>query len=287
LAPLHIGVIGDVHLRWSDADVAWFDAADHDLLLFVGDLGGYRHRDSLEICRSIGKLRKRALVIPGNHDGPSLAALAAEVLGRRGLLARLNRGQRSRVDDLAGALGAAEVVGYSRHPIAPDLDLIAARPHSMGGPDLHFAGYLRDRFGVSSLAESARRLRALVDGSSASRVLFLAHNGPTGLGDRREDIWGCDFRAEEGDQGDPDLADAVAYAREVGKTVVAVVAGHMHQRLKGGGLRAWQVHREGTLYVNAARVPRVFSQGGRALRHHVRLTIDGDQALAEEVLVPG
>lgn len=287
MAPLQIGVVGDVHLRWGDEDVRDLNGSEHDLLLFVGDLGGYRHRETLRVCRSIGRLRKRTLVMPGNHDGPSLAALAGEVLGRQGLLGRLNRGQRARVEALAEALGPAQVVGYSRHEVAPDLDLIAARPHSMGGPDLHFARYLREQFGIASLADSATRLRELVDESSASRLLFLGHNGPTGLGDRRTDLWGCDFRPEEGDQGDPDLAEAIAHARMRGKDVVAVVAGHMHHRLRGGGLRSWQARRDGTLYVNAARVPRVFDQGSGTLRHHLVLSISEGEAVAREALLRG
>ncbi len=29
---------------------------------------------------------------------------------------------------------------------------------------------------------------------SSDTLIFLAHNGPTGLGGQKDDIWGCDFR---------------------------------------------------------------------------------------------
>jgi hypothetical protein len=40
------------------------------------------------------------------------------------------------------------------------------------------------------------------------------------LGDRKSDIWGCDFRPEEGDFGDPDLRTPVDHARPIGKSVL-------------------------------------------------------------------
>jgi uncharacterized protein (TIGR04168 family) len=187
--------------------------------------------------------------------------------------------------ELRAALGGVEVGGYTRHSLDDDLDLIVGRPHSMGGPTMAFAPFLARHFGIRSMSESAARLREIVDESTARRVIFLAHNGPTGLGDRRDALWGCDFRDEQGDQGDPDLEDAVAHARARGRQVLAVVAGHMHHRLRGGGLRSWIETHDGVLYVNAARVPRVFEQGARTVRHHVALTVDGDGCTAREVLV--
>jgi hypothetical protein len=69
-----------------------------------------------------------------------------------------------------------------------------------------------------------------------------------------------------------------------GKRVLAVIAGHMHHALKGRGHRTWCVERDGTLYVNAARVPRVFRQGGVEKRHCVEVVIERDRATAREVL---
>ena len=42
-----------------------------------------------------------------------------------------------------------------------------------------------------------------------------------------------------------------------GKRVLAVVAGHMHLRTRQGAERDWITERQETLFVNAARVPRM------------------------------
>ena len=108
------------------------------------------------------------------------------------------------------------------------------------------------------MQESAGALLRLVDQVSTPTLLILAHNGPRGLGDRAHDIWGCDFQDEEGDWGDPDHEVAVARAVERGLRTV-VVAGHMHHRVRGGGRRVWQTIRDEVLYVNPARVPRIYA----------------------------
>jgi uncharacterized protein (TIGR04168 family) len=181
------------------------------------------------------------------------------------------------------------MVGYSRHEFSfggLDFAILAARPHSMGGPALGCAPYLRRAFGVASMEESAERLKQLVDECPTERILFLAHNGPTGLGEARSDIWGCDFRPAEGDFGDPDLRIAIDHARARSKQILAVVAGHMHHALVGGGERRCLVEQEGLLHVNAARTPRIFVLGEQRLHHHVVLETDGCHTTAEEVLVP-
>lgn len=281
---IRIAVIGDVHLHWDDHDVELIDRGGYDLVAFVGDLAGYR-RGALGVASSIARLVTPALVIPGNHDGVSLPHLAAETLERRGIARVLGRGQARRCRDLAAVLGPVPLAGYSLHEVRRAdlrLSLIAARPHSQGGGFLAFSGHLEARFGVSSLSRSAERLCELVDAAPHDRVLFLAHNGPTGLGARRDDIWGCDFRKREGDFGDADLRAAIDHAKRVGKRVLAVAAGHMHHRLKGGGERKWLVESDGVLYVNAARVPRIEKSGRR---YHVCIETDGEGARAELLAV--
>lgn len=286
---LRIALVGDVHLQWSDEDVRYFNAARYDLLLFVGDLAAYAHRRALATAESIGRLRAPALVIPGNHDGVTLAQLVAEVAGKAALSDLLSAGQERRCRDLEAALSPVPLCGYSRHEIAARghvYTLIAGRPHSMGGPRLAFRRHLAARYGVRNLEDSARRLCALVDEAAGDRLIFFAHNGPSGLGETRSDIWGCDFRAAAGDFGDPDLAAAIAHAHAGGRRVVAVLAGHMHHRLKGGGKRTWLERRGPTLYVNAARVPRILRRADPPLHHHVRLDLRGDRAEAREMLIP-
>ena len=89
------------------------------------------------------------------------------------------------------------------------------------------------------------------------------------------------------DFGDPDLEAAIAHARGKQKQVVAIVAGHMHQSLRGGGTRTWLAERDGTLYLNAARVPRVFKERGLEKRHVVEVIVEGERATAKEVLFDG
>lgn len=281
-----IAVVGDVHLQLDGRDVEILDGAGYDLVLFVGDLAGYTHQGGVEVARTIATLRTPTLVMPGNHDGVHVGQLLAEMFERPRLRRTLGRRMLRRCDELAEALRPHRLVGYSLHPLdAHGLTVIAARPHAMGGSRLTFPRYLEQRFGVRSLGDSKRRMRQLVDESPHDRVLFLGHNGPTGLGSRREDIWGCDFREEAGDFGDDDLAHAIEHAHTHGRTVLAVVAGHMHHALRGGGDRDWRVRDEGVLHVNAARVPRMFRRDGAIVRHHVELTIDGDRVKARELLL--
>lgn len=284
---VRIGVIGDVHMAWHDRDRRWFAQSGYDLLLFVGDLASYWH-DGRTVARSIAPLGVPALVMPGNHDGVSLPLLVAEALRSDRWSHRLSSGMRRRCRALEQALGPVPMVGFSAHSFelgGVRLSVVAGRPHSMGGRRLSFVRYLSERFGVSTLEQAARRLEELVDDCDAERLIFLAHNGPTGLGDGPADIWGCDFKPELGDFGDEELRHAVDHARSRGKRVLAVVAGHMHHRVRGGAVRRWHVVHEGVHYVNAARVPRIERRHGGRRAHHVLLTTDGEHTTVEEVWV--
>ncbi|KZV29615.1 hypothetical protein F511_00893 [Dorcoceras hygrometricum] len=112
------------------------------------------------------------------------------------------------------------------------------------------------------MADSAKRiyeaaLRTPVDNS----VIFLAHNGPTGLGANVDDICGRDWiPGVGGDHGDPDLAHAISELKMSSKIRISlVVFGHMHKELAyGNGLRKMLVVGEdSTIYLNGAIVPRV------------------------------
>lgn len=285
---LRIALIGDVHQRFTDEDVAYFNDSGYDQLLFVGDLAGYANHGALDVARRVARLTRPALVIAGNHDAVRLPHLAAEVARRPRLAQILGIGQGKLCDELADALSPVPLSGYSRHELRfrdQHVSLVVGRPHAMGGSHVSFEPHMRQRFGISSIAGSAARLSGLVDACESGRVLFLAHNGPSGLGAGRADIWGCDFKKGEGDFGDEDLRLAVEHAQGSGRRVLAVLAGHMHHAIKGGGERRWQLERDGILYVNAARVPRIFEREGRRVRHHVAVTLDGDAARAEAVLV--
>lgn len=284
---MKLAVIGDVHHAWSEVDTTYFNASDHDAVLFVGDIYNFSMQRGLRAAAELASLEKPALLVPGNHDAVHPAQLAAEITRRPSLIRLASIGHTQRVKELREAVGGVQVGGYSVHRLSDDLDVIAGRPHAMGGSTMSFAPHLAEAYDVYTIEDSARRLKRCVDESDAQKVLFLAHNGPTGLGDKRGDLWGADFRREEGDFGDRDLREAIDHARTRGKQVLAVLAGHMHHRVRGGGKRRWCERRDGILYVNAARVPRIFEEDGGVYHHHVDLLIESGEAEVIEVLRRG
>lgn len=277
-----IGIVGDLHTHWDETDVHQIGALDYDLMYFTGDLGGGTSESCLRMARLIARLGKPALVMPGNNDTVDIGRLAAELNHQQGLNAILS------ITGRAEAAGPIALCGYSHHRISVtkrELSLIAARPHSMGGPELTFPDYMSDTYGIRTLQCSEARLRELVD-SAADEIIFLAHNGPVGLGADPADMWGCDFKPGGGDWGDTDLAAAIEYAQSLGKQVLAVIAGHMHLVTKQGQERPWRRQLNGTAYINAARVPRIFSGDDDVYRHHVELTISATGLEFNEVLLP-
>lgn len=277
---MHFAVIGDIHGFWDERDTAFFDRSDYDAVLFVGDLPRLTH--DRRVVREIARLHKPAWLMPGNHDGVTTPQLLAEIKGWHIMRRLTATGMSRRVRRLAKDLGDVRLTGFETHRLADGLGMVAARPHSMGPDKFYYADYMRRRFGVRGFHDSADRLRELVD-EAPRELIFLAHNGPSGLGDAPEDPWGCDFSDEFGDFGDPDLRAAIDHARATGHRVHAVVAGHMHHHRKGGGGRRSAARENGTLYVNAARVPRIRRDGDH--RYHVALTVDGGGARAESVVV--
>lgn len=284
-----IGVVGDVHLYWDDEDVAFFNSAGYDLLLFVGDLAAYTQVRGHRVARSLRKIRVPAMCIPGNHDGLHALQLGAEIAPRAHRLRNaFCEGQARRCRSLDKALGDVELVAYSQHRLAPagvPLNVVVGRPHSIGGRRLACLRYLDEAYGVDSMEASIERMKVLIDACDDAPILFLAHNGPSGLGDRADSIWGCDFRKKEEDWGDQDLEEAVRYANGSGRRVLAAVAGHMHRRTKTGKSRPAQVEKDGVLYVNAAEVPRHRQVNGTRQRHHVRLTVTAEEATAEDLWI--
>jgi uncharacterized protein (TIGR04168 family) len=267
-----IAVVGDVHLFWDDEDVAFFNGGGYDLLLFVGDLSGYTRLRGQRVARSLRKLRVPAMCIPGNHDGLHALQLGAEIAPRAHRFRNVFcQGQTRRCRSLDKALGDVELVAYSQHRLRPagvPLNIVVGRPHSIGGRRL-----------------ACRRLKSLVDACDQAPILFLAHNGPSGLGDRADSIWGCDFRRKEEDWGDRDLEAAVRYANSNGRKVLATVAGHMHRKTKSGRRRPAQMQKDGVLYVNAAEVPRHRKVNGAKRRHHVKLTVTAEGVKAEDLWI--
>lgn len=283
-----IALIGDIHHQFTLFDVAYFNNSDYDLLLCTGDLPFHGSQKDQELASRLAALEKPALLIPGNHDCVNMAQFIAEAKGITWLANASSPGQQELVEELRQLLDPVVMCGYSAHEFhfdGLDLCIIAGRPLSFGGPELRYRRYLDANFGVDSLNASAERLQELIDEVDASQILFLSHNGPTGLGSRPKDIWGCDFKPQAGDYGDPDLEAAVTYAKNTGRLVPAVIAGHMHHTLQNGGDRHWLARQNNTTYINAARVPRVIESKTQTLHHHIQLYIDRKEIIVEEKLI--
>jgi uncharacterized protein (TIGR04168 family) len=91
-------------------------------------------------------------------------------------------------------------------------------------------------------------------------IIFLGHNGPSGLGEAPESPCGKDWNPIGGDYGDPDFAAAIAQTRSLQKTIALVTFGHMHHSLrhrKDRDRQCIEVSEAGTVYLNAAKVRRI------------------------------
>jgi uncharacterized protein (TIGR04168 family) len=88
-----------------------------------------------------------------------------------------------------------------------------------------------------------------------------------------------------GDYGDPDLRGAIQEAQQQGIPIPLVVFGHMHRQLRGnlGQRQMWQRDETGTVYFNAAVVPRIRTVAGESWHHFglVELGTQGVQSLAQ------
>lgn len=282
---IEIGVVGDLHGAFDAADVALLDDCRYRSVWFVGDLGPGTPAADVRVAKLIARMKTPVMVMPGNNDCANAPLLRAELGHQSGLASLLRHGGASTRSAAQTASGDATFCGYGSHPLKvgrSGVTVVSGRPYAMGGNEWCFGDELRERYGVGSLDESTERLVALVDRIETEAVIFLAHDGPTGLGAARSDIWGRDFRVEGGDHGDTDLRRAIDHARSLGKRVLGVVAGHMHHPLEDGSERRWHVIEGGTHHVNAARLPRVRPHPDGLERHHVRLVVREDSLEVEE-----
>lgn len=244
---LTIAVVGDVHDLWDAEDATALEHLGVDLVLLVGDFGN----ESVEVVRSVAELPLPKAVILGNHD----AWYTATDWGRK----LRPHPEVDQVQQQLDLLGAAHV-GYSKLDF-PDLQLtvVGGRPFSWGGSEWKNQRFYQERFSVNSFDESTARIAAAAASAAYETVLFIGHCGPTGLGDQPEAPCGRDWKPLGGDFGDPDLAAAIEQTRSIGKTVPLVAFGHMHHQLRHTKERlrtAVATDASGTVYLNAARVPR-------------------------------
>ncbi|GAB4438551.1 MAG: hypothetical protein OHK0011_21310 [Turneriella sp.] len=275
-----LAIVGDAHMQFDEEDVRFFNASDYDALLFVGDLASKNPDSLFRLLPVLNQLRKPAYLIPGNHDTTGVRAIIGEVTQNQFLINFGASSQPGRMMRLKTELKGAELCGYSLHALPGSLQMVAARPFSMGSTNrtVNFRPFLEREYGVSTIDESSNKIKSLIERVN-SPYLILAHHGPFGLGSRATDMWGADFLPQETDFGDADLAEAIAYAHAIGKPPLAVIAGHMHYPTKHGKKpKRWWAVKDGVLYINAARWPRIFKHAGRALHHHVRLAVSIGQA---------
>lgn len=277
-----IAIVGDLHGRYNGFDNEFLETQGFDLALFVGDLGSGSLNNGLHVIRTISRLRVPGLLIPGNNDSPHLAQLKAELAFQSG---------KSELFRLMGpsTRRGVEPCGLSAHDLITQdgpVTLIAARPCAMGGSECSFPEQLDRNHQISSLEQSEIKLKALVSAAPHRDLIFLAHNGPLGLGAESNDLWGRDFELPgmpdaPKDWGDSDLSAAISHAEQLGKRVIAVIAGHMHRSPhRGRPLVQWKNE---VAYVNAAATPRIRTVGGGEEHHFVELTLDLKAALPLQV----
>lgn len=276
---IEIAIVGDVHDRWeSAAEAAALEALGVQLVLFVGDFGN----EAVEVVRAIATLPLPKAVALGNHD----AWYTASDWGRK--KCPYDREHEDRVQEQIDLLGAAHI-GYGKKDFPTwGLSIVGGRPFSWGGNEWRNQRFYQERFQIGGFGESTARIVAAARATQAERVVFLSHNGPHGLGADPADICGRDWHERGGDFGDPDLTDAIAATRALGKQIPLVAFGHMHHHLKHrrDRLRTMAVvDRWGTVYVNSARVPRIVeTDAGSKQRNYTLVTLAADGVRAIELV---
>lgn len=274
---IKLAAIGDIHDRWEAEDAAALKSLGVDLALFVGDFGN----ESVEIVRLISQIQLPKAAIMGNHD----AWYSATDWGRK--KCPYDRTKEDRVQEQLDLLGEAHV-GYSKLDFPSlNLSVVGSRPFSWGGSSWKHEKFYRERYGIDSFGESVNLIMNAVEQTTSNTILFIGHNGPKGMGNKPEDPCGKDWQPIGGDHGDPDFAEAIAQTRQLGKSVPFVTFGHMHHSLRHTKTelrRAIHVDAPGTVYLNAASVPRIVERDGEKLRNFSIVTLeDGIVTQAELV----
>lgn len=265
---IQIAVVGDIHQLWEAEDAIALGQLGVDLVLFVGDFGN----EAVDIVQMIAAIDLPKAVIMGNHD----AWYTASEWGRK--KSPYDHEVEDRVQQQLDLLGSTHV-GYGYLDF-PDLNLsvVGARPYSWGGQTWRNKKFYREQYGINSFSESVDRILAAVRSAAYETVILIGHNGPTGLGEQAEAPCGKDWYPAGGDHGDPDLEDAIAKIYSLGKNIPLVTFGHMHHILKHtkDRLRTRIVTSpEGTVYLNAASVPRIIETDTDRLRNFSIVSLKG------------
>ena len=171
-----------------------------------------------------------------------------------------DRTKEDRVQQQLELLGETHV-GYGKLDVPQfNLSIVGSRPFSWGGAQWKNKDFYRDRYNINNFADSTTRIVAAAQETAYDTIIFIGHNGPTGLGDRPEDTCGKDWQPLGGDHGDPDFADAIDKVHTLGKSIPLVTFGHMHHSLRHRKDRLRTIVNtspEGTIYLNSACVPRI------------------------------
>lgn len=274
---LTIAVVGDVHDLWDADDEPALKRLGVDLVLLVGDFGN----ESVEVVRAIANMNLPKAAILGNHD----AWYTATEWGRQ--KCPYDRHKEDWVQQQLDLLGVTHV-GYSSLDFPEfQLTVVGGRPFTWGGSTWKNEAFYQSRYGVTSFEESTERIVSAVKRAAYETVIVIGHCGPTGLGDAAEDPCGRDWQPIGGDYGDPDLAEAIAQSRRLGKTVPLVAFGHMHHHLRHTKERLRKmvsVDSLGTVYLNSASVPRIKQTSAGKIRNFSLVTLD-NQTVSKASLV--
>jgi uncharacterized protein (TIGR04168 family) len=267
---IQIAIVGDIHEQWQAPDESALLGLGVDLVLFVGDFGN----EAVSLVQRVANLPLPTAVALGNHD----AWYSATDWGRK--TCPYDRRQEDRVQQQLDILGEMHV-GYNACNFdGLQLSVVGGRPFSWGGPEWRHSTFYRERFNIDSMKASSDRIGAAVQQAQFETVIFLSHNGPVGLGHQPEDPCGRDWLPIGGDYGDPDLRAAITFAKTVGKTVPLVAFGHMHHTLRHTRRqlrRRIHVDADGTVYVNAACVPRLRPINDQVCRNFSLVCISHDR----------
>ncbi len=266
---IKIAIVGDVHDQWEETDAIALHHLGVDLVLFVGDFGN----EAVELVSRIAALDIPKAAIFGNHD----AWYTASDWGRS--KRPYDPLFEDRVKQQIDLLGES-CVGYGKLDFPQfNLSVIGSRPFSWGGSQWKYSDFYQERYGIGSFAASTQRIVEMGESATCDYIIAIGHNGPTGLGEEPESICGKDWGEPiGGDYGDPDFTDAIAILQAQGKSIPLVTFGHMHHKLRHTKerLRQMIVVRPETVYLNAARCPRVLSTIERTLRNFSIVTlVDG------------
>lgn len=246
-----IAVVGDIHDLWEREDNAVLKRLGVDIALFLGDYGN----ESVEVVRRIAEVDVPKAAVMGNHDAYYSAS-------NKGIMkCPYDREKEDWVQLQIDLLGD-DHVGFSKKEFPQfGLTIVGARPFSWGGSKWRYKKFYRDRFNIRSFRDSADLILAAADEAEQNTLIFMGHVGPYGLGAQPDDPCGKDWGKNGigGDYGDPDFAEAIALTQQANKRIPLVTFGHMHHKIKNSDKirKRVAVDTYGTLYFNAANVPRI------------------------------